>query len=41
LFTYAGRRAYVVTGTTLATSPTIEREAGILQRVVASFRVRK
>src|SRR5574341_109284 len=41
LFTYAGRRAYVVTGTTLATSPAIAQEAGILQRIVASFRVKK
>jgi hypothetical protein len=39
LFTYAGRRAYVVTGTTLATSPTIEQDAGLLQRVVTTFRV--
>jgi len=41
LFTYAGRRAYVVTGTTLATSPTVAQEAGALQRIVASFRVKK
>lgn len=41
LFTYAGRRAYVVTATTRATSPTIAQEAGILQRIVASSRVRK
>jgi hypothetical protein len=41
LFTYAGRRAYVVTGTTLATSPTIEQDAGLLQRVVTTFRVGK
>lgn len=40
LFTYAGRRAYVVTGTTLATSPAIAQEAAILQRIVASFRVK-
>jgi hypothetical protein len=41
LFTYAGRRAYVVTGTALASSPAIAQEAGTLQRIVASFRVKK
>jgi hypothetical protein len=40
LFTYAGRRAYVVTGTTLATSPTIAQDAGLLQRIVTTFRIR-
>lgn len=38
LFTFAGRRAFVVTGTTLATSPTLERVVGLLQRILLTFR---
>lgn len=41
LFTCAGRRAHVVTGTTLATSPTIAQEAGILQRIASPFPVKR
>jgi hypothetical protein len=41
LFTYASQRAYVVTGTTLATSPSIAQDAGLLQRVVTTFRIRR
>lgn len=41
LFTYAGRRAYVITGTTLATAPTLERDALLLQQIVTTFRISK